>query len=214
MTLSTRGALICFEGCDRSGKSTQSRLLVDYLRSLGTNIEHMRFPDRSTAIGQCINSYLQGTSELDDHAIHLLFSANRWESVPKIRSLLNTGTTIVVDRYAFSGAAFTSAKKGFDLEWCKAPDRGLPAPDIVIFLDISVDNAAERSEYGGERYETSDFQRSVANRYKELQADSWKVLDAGKSIEELHKEIQKIACETIKHASDKALEPLWTSKVQ
>ena len=47
------------------------------------------FLDRTTAIGQSINSYLQGTTELEDHAIHLLFSANRWESVyvtfPKLK---------------------------------------------------------------------------------------------------------------------------------
>lgn len=35
--------------------------------------------DRTTAIGQMINAYLQSTSELDDKAIHLLFAANRWE---------------------------------------------------------------------------------------------------------------------------------------
>ena len=39
------------------------------------------FSDRTTAIGQSINSYLQGKTELEDHAIHLLFSANRWEAV-------------------------------------------------------------------------------------------------------------------------------------
>ena len=37
--------------------------------------------DRTTSIGKSINSYLQGTTELEDHAIHLLFSANRWEAV-------------------------------------------------------------------------------------------------------------------------------------
>lgn len=39
----------------------------------------MYFADRSTAIGKTIDSYLQGKSEIDDHAIHLMFSANRWE---------------------------------------------------------------------------------------------------------------------------------------
>ena len=39
------------------------------------------FLDRATAIGQSINSYLQGKADLEDHAIHLLFSANRWEAV-------------------------------------------------------------------------------------------------------------------------------------
>lgn len=41
--------------------------------------ELWRFPDRTTAIGKMINSYLTSQSEIDDAAVHLLFSANRWE---------------------------------------------------------------------------------------------------------------------------------------
>jgi dTMP kinase len=36
-------------------------------------------PDRTTAIGQMIDAYLRSAADLDDRAIHLLFSANRWE---------------------------------------------------------------------------------------------------------------------------------------
>ena len=36
--------------------------------------------DRSTPIGQMIDSYLKGQAEIEDHVIHLLFSANRWEA--------------------------------------------------------------------------------------------------------------------------------------
>lgn len=43
------------------------------------NAELWRFPDRTTAIGKMINSYLTSQSEIDDAAVHLLFSANRWE---------------------------------------------------------------------------------------------------------------------------------------
>lgn len=40
-----------------------------------------RFSDRDTAIGKVINDYLEKKSELEDHAVHLLFAANRWEAV-------------------------------------------------------------------------------------------------------------------------------------
>lgn len=43
------------------------------------NVELWRFPDRTTQIGQMINAYLKGDTETDDAAMHLLFSANRWE---------------------------------------------------------------------------------------------------------------------------------------
>lgn len=74
-----RGALIVLEGLDRSGKTSQSGRLVKYLDGLGYPVESWRFPDRETAVGKMISSYLTNQSQLDDHTIHLLFSANRWE---------------------------------------------------------------------------------------------------------------------------------------
>ena len=103
---SPRGAFILFEGVDRCGKTTQSRRLVDHLTGKGVRpvtiqqgvpttlfegtpdqpscmrqvaAELWRFPDRCTPIGRMIDSYLTGKSETDDAAMHLLFSANRWE---------------------------------------------------------------------------------------------------------------------------------------
>ena len=43
----------------------------------------------------------------------------------------------MVDRYAFSGVAFSAAKGTLSMDWCKGPDRGLPKPDLVLFLDVS-----------------------------------------------------------------------------
>uniref|UniRef100_A0A1B6LJ93 dTMP kinase n=1 Tax=Graphocephala atropunctata TaxID=36148 RepID=A0A1B6LJ93_9HEMI len=105
-----RGALIVIEGCDRSGKTTQCKKIVASLKSTSIPAEYMNFPDRSTAIGKIINGYLTKREEICDEAIHLLFSANRWELVSKIRSLLQQGTTVVVDRYCYSGVAFSSIK--------------------------------------------------------------------------------------------------------
>jgi len=97
----TRGKLIVFEGLDRSGKSTQCARLVESLGKQGQKVKHMRFPgmccilnhekamnsdradrtvDRTTPIGQMIDTYLRGQSQQEDHVIHLLFSANRWEA--------------------------------------------------------------------------------------------------------------------------------------
>eukprot|EP00339_Tiarina_fusa_P007103 CAMPEP_0117071170 /NCGR_PEP_ID=MMETSP0472-20121206/50006_1 /TAXON_ID=693140 ORGANISM="Tiarina fusus, Strain LIS" /NCGR_SAMPLE_ID=MMETSP0472 /ASSEMBLY_ACC=CAM_ASM_000603 /LENGTH=88 /DNA_ID=CAMNT_0004794583 /DNA_START=8 /DNA_END=270 /DNA_ORIENTATION=+ len=77
-----RGAFIVFEGVDRCGKTTQVGLLVKHLVQLGIAAIAMRFPDRTTPSGILINQYLQSKSDLDDRAIHLLFSANRWEAAP------------------------------------------------------------------------------------------------------------------------------------
>ena len=107
----------------------------------------MRFPDRTTPIGQMIDQYLKSQEyHLDDRAIHLLFSANRWEAAPKLQQTIEAGSTIICDRYAYSGVAFSSAKPdaNLSLEWCQAPDVGLPAPDVVIFLELQPEQAQQR----------------------------------------------------------------------
>ncbi|XP_042555595.1 thymidylate kinase isoform X2 [Dipodomys spectabilis] len=76
-----RGALIVLEGVDRAGKSTQGRKLVSALCAAGHRAELLRFPERSTEIGKLLSSYLERKSDLEDHSVHLLFSANRWEQV-------------------------------------------------------------------------------------------------------------------------------------
>lgn len=142
-----RGAFLLLEGVDRCGKTTQCQRLMQRLVQAGIAATAMRFPDRTTSTGKLIDSYLQQTSNMNDHAIHLLFSANRWESADTILQHLHAGTTIVCDRYAYSGVAFSASKEGMDLEWCKEPDKGLPAPDCVIFLDMSTEQAEERGGY-------------------------------------------------------------------
>lgn len=77
---SHRGLLIALEGGDRCGKSTQCNLVLDYLQNeLKQPIYFIKFPERTSAIGRVINEYLQCGNELSNQAIHLLFSANRWE---------------------------------------------------------------------------------------------------------------------------------------
>eukprot|EP01117_Protostelium_nocturnum_P001183 TRINITY_DN11502_c0_g1_i1.p1 TRINITY_DN11502_c0_g1~~TRINITY_DN11502_c0_g1_i1.p1 ORF type:complete len:236 (-),score=92.98 TRINITY_DN11502_c0_g1_i1:18-653(-) len=210
MSSNKRGALILFEGIDRCGKSTQVQHLYDNLKNNSKKVALMRFPDRTTPIGQKINAYLTDkTVQIEDHVIHLLFSANRWEARNQIVETLNSGTSIVMDRYAYSGVAFTNAK-GLDLQWCKNPDVGLPAPDAVIYLQISIEDAQKRGNYGEERYETVEFQRKVKKIFEEqLKDETWKVLDANQSKEELQKQILQIAEEQIEKASGEPIRDLW-----
>jgi len=136
-----------------------------------------------------INAYLQSQTDLDDHVIHLLFSANRWELATQLEADLNSGTTIVCDRYAFSGCAF-SAAKGLSYDWCWSPDIGLLAPDLVLFLDVSPEVAKSRGGYGDERYEKEELQTRVREVFQKL-GDSygprWHVVDADHPLEEVEK---------------------------
>ncbi|VVB16593.1 unnamed protein product [Arabis nemorensis] len=206
-----RGALIVFEGLDRSGKSTQCAKLLSFLEGLGHPTELWRFPDRQTNVGQMISAYLSNKSQLDDRTIHLLFSANRWEKRSLMEEKLKTGTTLIVDRYSYSGVAFSSAK-GLGIEWCKAPEVGLLAPDSVLYLDITPERAAERGGYGDERYERVEFQRKVSDFYQSLRDSSWKIIDAGEAMEEVEKKIQEVVLNKVKEcAIGKPLSLLWSS---
>ncbi|XP_077572673.1 thymidylate kinase [Stigmatopora nigra] len=209
-----RGALIVLEGVDKAGKTTQCKKLVQALQERGHTAEMMRFPDRSTTIGKLISAYLEKKSDLEDHTVHLLFSANRWEMVPEMKRKLERGTTLVVDRYAFSGAAFTSAKPGFTLDWCTRPDVGLPKPDVVLFLRLNPAEAASRGRYGEERYEDAAFQSAVLERFESLMEDSsveWKVVDASGTIEHVHHDIVQKSLEAVGVAQTRPLGELWKS---
>lgn len=169
-------------------------------------------PERTTTIGQLISAYLENKSDLEDHTVHLLFSANRWELVPLMKKKLEQGITLVVDRYAFSGVAFTSAKPGFCLDWCMKPDVGLPKPDLVMFLQLSPAEAALRGQFGEERYETSVFQRAVQQKFEHLMKDpsvNWRAIDASQSVEDVHENILTHSLNNINAAENLPLGELW-----
>ena len=110
-----------------------------------------------------IDAYLKSQAAMDDHVIHLLFSANRWEAVTKISELLAKGTTVVCDRYYYSGMVYSAAKQNptLSLTWARAPEVGLPRPDLVVFLDLTEDEAKKRGGWGDEIYEKAEMQRKV-----------------------------------------------------
>ncbi|XP_014492563.1 thymidylate kinase [Vigna radiata var. radiata] len=208
--MESRGALVVLEGLDRSGKSSQCSRLVSFLEGQGISAELWRFPDRTTNVGQMISAYLSNTSQLDDRTIHLLFSANRWEKRSLMETKLKTGKTLIVDRYSYSGVAFSSAK-GLDIEWCKAPEIGLLAPDVVVYLDISPEKAAERGGYGGERYEKLEFQKKVADCYSVLHDVSWKVVDGCQPMEDVEKQLQEVVLDCVTECrKGKLLATLWS----
>ncbi|KAL8760473.1 MAG: hypothetical protein Q9184_003353 [Pyrenodesmia sp. 2 TL-2023] len=212
MGSSSRGALIVVEGPDRAGKSTQCGKLTQYLQQQGRPVNHMQFPNRSTSIGKSIDSYLKGDTQQEDHVIHLLFSANRWEAASQIREDIANGITIVIDRYYYSGAIYSAAKNKSDLslEWAMQPDIGLPRPDLCIFLDLSPSDAATRSGFGSERYEKSEMQKSVRALFRELlkkpQYKEIVSVDAGQPVDDVHRIMLNLANDLFRgYALEKAL---------
>lgn len=172
-----RGRLILIEGLDRSGKSTQASILTAKL----VNGKLIKFPDRTTNIGKIINQYLTDeTFELSDQSAHLLFSSNRWELAKSIVDDLHKGINIVMDRYIYSGIAYSLAKSYTtkcpqmgDVDWLYSPDKGLPKPDVTFFLTLDLEQLSSRKGWGDERYEKQEFQKTVKQCFlKILQPDT------------------------------------------
>ncbi|KAF5102844.1 hypothetical protein DV451_001734 [Geotrichum candidum] len=202
-----RGKLILIEGLDRSGKSTQCDRLT---ASLGANTVLVKFPDRTTPIGHQINAYLTSASDAKNDSLesmHLLFSANRWELASTIKSHLAAGRDVVLDRYVYSGIAYSYVasraspdRQPLSLDWLQAPDLGLLKPDIFFFLNVSEEEQVRRAGFGEERYEKREFQRSVADIFHKILPkgdETFHLIDADNSLDI----ISNVIYETVAAAS-------------
>ena len=97
---------------------------------------------------------------------------------------------------------------GLSINWCKQPDVGLPKPDLVCFLDVSEEVAIKRADFGGERYEMTDFQRKVRDNYEKLRDDSWVTVSADGTLDEVQEELFKIVTEEVEKDKDE-VGKLW-----
>eukprot|EP00210_Caulerpa_lentillifera_P008878 g8470.t1 len=215
MSASSRGAFIVFEGIDCSGKSLQSKKLFQSLTEMKIPTELMRFPDRSTPIGSLLNEYLSGSDSSPDEIVHLLFAINRLEKRSSLEAKLASGVTVLADRYAYSGVAYSVAKgvTGLDKTWCQQIERGkIPKPDLVFYMDISVEAASARAGFGIERYEKTSFQESVKEVFKKLMEDEeWMRLDAERKQEDIANEVLELSLKEIEACSKgKWIRKIWT----
>ena len=214
-----RGLFIVFEGLDRTGKTTQVSLLENSLKDLlkkklntskefnnknninsnnkefdsinnnNYKVNLLRFPDRSSESGKKIDQYLKNNSSLDIKTIHFLFADNRKEKAKEMKEKLFSGESIIVDRYAFSGFAYSYAN-GIDKEEALNADKGILRPDLVIQLDMSVDEIKKRGSFGEEKYEKEEIQKKVQENYKLFHNKIyWKYIDANKKQEEVQADI-------------------------
>lgn len=183
-----RGKFIVFEGCDRSGKSTQIDILYTMLNNTGIPCFKIAFPYYDTPIGKLLKERLMAGG--DPAEMHLLFVANRYELQNTIFQKLNDGITVLCDRYKDSGITYGVAS-GLDEDWIRDCDSINMEPDYVVYIDIDPLEASKRADYGnGGIYEEVEFQQIIRTYYLTLIEDNWIVIDSnGKNIVDLHAEI-------------------------
>ena len=195
-----RGALICLEGIDGAGKTTQIRLIKERLEEFCHKVVTFPPPKQAEAIGCVIDMLRRQYEGLAPLALHLLFAANRLNWSKKICIHLEEGSTVLLDRYVYSGIAYTMALKKTEgkipsIEWCQFIERGLlPAPDLVINLDIDVPSAIKRIGRRGnsgfdDPYHQPEFLQRVLTTYDCLFDTNWEIVDAHRSPDDITAEI-------------------------
>ena len=164
------GLFVTFEGIDRSGKTTQARLLVD---ALGPDALPVREPG-GTALGERVRELLKDPrAELGPHAEALLFAAARAELCRQvIRPALADGRVVVSDRFLDSSLAYQGDARGLGVEEVLEVNRwateGL-VPDLTILLEIEPADAARRAGEA-DRFEDEGaaLQERVRDAYERL----------------------------------------------
>ncbi len=192
---------ITFEGPDGSGKSTQARLLADYLKARGYEVLLTREPG-GTKIGEQIRDVILSTR--NDSMRHeteaLLFSAARAQSVAEvIRPALAAGKIVLCDRYADSTLAYQGYGLGLDLEALRAITRfatGGLVPDLTFYIDLPVQVGLARKPHGEvnrlDQKEIAYHERVRAGFLEMVKAEPsrWVRVDGMSSVDEIQSEIR------------------------
>jgi len=184
--------LFVIEGVDGSGKSTQIKLLTEYLRKKGLETEFLHFPRMDAPyFGELIARFLRGEfgslDQVDPYLVALLYAGDRKDAAAMIRNWLDNKKIVLLDRYTYSNIAYQCAKIADEalqdklMEWIlrlEFEHFAIPKPDLNIFLDVpfsftekkllSGRSGADRNYLNGTKdihEESLNFQKKVRDIY-------------------------------------------------
>ena len=154
----TKGKFITFEGSEGCGKSTQSKLLYDYLKKKGYSVISLREPG-ATKISEKIRKILLDckNDSMSEEAEMLLYMAARAQIVEElIKPAISAGKIVICDRFLDSTLAYQGYGLGIDIGLIKKVGgfvtQGI-RPDLTIFLDLPVKKGLKHREYCEDRIE-------------------------------------------------------------
>ena len=197
----TKGLFITFEGGDGCGKTTQIKLLDEYLRNKGYKTLLTREPG-SKGLGVKLREILLNyDGEVSPTCESFLFLADRAQHVDCIiKPALADGVIILCDRHTDSTVAYQGYGRGLDIEQInslnKIATNGLK-PDLTIVLDVDVETSQARVGSEKDRMESAgiEFFERVRNGFLEIakqEPNRVKVVDSKQSIEQIHQQILEL----------------------
>lgn len=193
------GVFVAFEGGEGSGKSTQSRLLAQWLEQRGLPVLLTREPG-GTGVGATLRSILldPATGALSPRTEALIYAADKAEHVDTmILPALADGTVVITDRYVDSTLAYQGAGRALHLRELETLARWATAdlrPHLTVVLDVDpttgLARAGEPDRIEGEPVE---FHHRVRRHFLDLadaDPEHYVVLDAGEAPEAIHERVR------------------------
>lgn len=196
-----RGFFITLEGPEGSGKSSQARWLVRWLRRQGHAVEFVRDPG-STALGRSLRKVLlHSNAAMTPLMEALLFIGGRVRLLEeRIVPALRRGRTVVCDRFHDSTVVYQGCGGRLDVSWLDRMGRrtihGL-MPDLTILLDVPTDTGFARLRGIRDRIERKlkAFHQRVRSGYLRLarrESHRVVVIDATQELAAIRSEIETV----------------------
>ena len=201
------GTFITFEGIDGSGKSTQLRLLAQFLKQSGCDVLTTREPGGTPVGNRLRAALLDAQEEVDPLTELLVFAADRAQHVRRVlRPALESGEVIFSDRYADATTAYQGAGRGFSPELISEiidlATEGLK-PDLTLLFDLPVEESVARTrrringKHQGDRLdaENAEFHTRVRNAYLQLakaEPERVRIIDTNGPVELTHQRVKEI----------------------
>ena len=190
---------ITFEGIDGCGKSTQARLLLDYMNKSGVETILVREPG-GTNISESIREILLHSSpgQMGDRTESLLMTASRAQLTQEvIIPNMEQGKFVIADRYSDSTLAYQGGGRNLDIEWLIELNNYATftlLPDITFFVDIRSEETLRRLDNNKDRIEGEgiEFQARVRKTYHKLAErfnNRYVIMDGYGEIDDIHQKV-------------------------
>lgn len=198
-----KGKFVTFEGCEGSGKSTQLKILAEYLKQSGVDFIMTREPGGSEIAEQIREIILNGkNTAMCDECEALLYAAARVQHLKeKVEPALAAGKLVICDRYVDSSLAYQGYARRLGVEYvANINSFALEkyAPDLTVFLDISPKDAFNR-KHGADKNDRIEqlglgFHQKVYEGYKKLAQTYGRIccVDCGGTREQTAENIRKL----------------------
>ncbi len=190
---------VSFEGVDWSGKSTQARLLADWLRAQGRAVLATREPG-GTPLAEGVRDLVLHGHDMSPWAEAALYAAARADHVSAvIRPALDRGEDVVCDRYLDSSVAYQGVARGLGLDRVRdlsllVTGGLLPDRTFVVLLDPAEARARSGDDHDRIEREGDEFMRRVDAAYRQLaRAEPARIVacDGAKPAEEIAEEVRE-----------------------